>query len=138
MDKTVKPSSLAVTDPELIRSFAEQTRPPKHVAERKRAAKIKRARKRMAFRAKWARIPAAWRDRLQRTRSAHALKLAITVLFEAFRAEQCGTDIVLSSQITGLQGTSRKRAIKELERLGLIRTKRKGRQAPKIEVLHYY
>jgi hypothetical protein len=124
-------STLHVTDPGLIQSITRQMRAPKH------AAKKKRANKRTTFRVKWARIPAAWRSRLRQTQSAHAVNLAITILFEAYRAERCGNEIVLSTHTTGLQGTNRIRAIKELEKLGLIRVQRKGQQASRIELRHY-
>jgi hypothetical protein len=99
--------------------------------------KPKRRRRRSSFQVRWARIPAAWRRQLRKTRSANTYHLAIAVLFEAFRSEQSGTDIVLSAQTTGLNGSSRRWAIKELERMGLIRVRRKGRSAPRVELFHY-
>ena len=63
-------------------------------------------RRRSSFQTKWARIPAAWRKRLRKTRSANTYHLAIAVLFEAFRSEQSGTDIVLSAQTTGLMAAA--------------------------------
>jgi hypothetical protein len=63
----------------------------------------KRKKRRTTFQTKWARIPDAWRRRLRSTQSAHAVNLAITILFEAHRAEQCGTEIVLSAHVTGIK-----------------------------------
>jgi DNA-binding MarR family transcriptional regulator len=100
-------------------------------------SELRRRRRRPSFQVKWARIPAAWRKRLRKTRSANTYHLAIAALFEAYRAEQCGTEIVLSAHATGLSRASRKRAIDELEKLGLIRVRRKGQCAPRIELKFY-
>ena len=103
------------------------------------AAKRAGKKKRRPFQARWARIPAAWRARLRKTRSATAANLAITILFEAFRSEQqWGTDIVLSAHVTGLERRSRKRGIEELIRLGLIRVRRRNeRCAFRVDLLLY-
>jgi hypothetical protein len=127
-----KPSAFQVKDPEMIRAITENLRAPRSTARTK-----KRTKKPTKFRVKWARIPAAWRTRLQKTQSAHAINLAITILFEAYRAEQCGSEIVLSAQTTGLQRSNRKWAIRELERLGLIRVLRSGHRAARVSLLHY-
>jgi hypothetical protein len=65
-----------------------------------------------------------------------AYKLALRLLAEAFKCSQVGGDVVLSSQVTGMPRSSKSRAAKELQRLGLIRTERqKVKQSSLVHVL---
>lgn len=125
-------SDMAVKDPKMIRAVEKQMRatsPKTRLARRQRSA----------FRVKWVRFPATWGERLRKTRSANTYHLAVDLLFAAFRAEQSGfnANLVLSAQITGLSASSRKRAARELEKLGLIQTRRKGQSAPEVKLLLY-
>jgi hypothetical protein len=53
-------------------------------------------------------------------------------LIEAFKQEQVGGEIVLSTQITGMYRNTRAKAVVELVQMGLIRIKREGREAVKV------
>jgi hypothetical protein len=53
-------------------------------------------------------------------------------LFEAFKREQIGGEIVLSMEVTKMPASTRKRAIRELVRLKLIRVSQYGRQAVRV------
>jgi hypothetical protein len=59
-------------------------------------------------------------------------------LFEAFKREQVGGEIVLSMEVTGMPHSTRKRATTELVKLGLIKVKRRGQQAVRVVSLLYY
>jgi hypothetical protein len=53
-------------------------------------------------------------------------------LVEAFKREQIGGEIVLSTQITGMRRNTRMRAIAELVERGLIRVRQEGREAVRV------
>jgi hypothetical protein len=58
--------------------------------------------------------------------------LAYMILFEAFKREQIGGEIVLSKSMTGMSRTSRRRAMKELVKLKLIKIEQNGSEAPRV------
>jgi hypothetical protein len=134
LNKTLKPSDMAVTDPEMLQAIEKQMRLPRLTANKKRASKKGTRKRRTKFRTEWARIPATWRNCLRKARGVNTVNLAITLLFEAFRAEQCGGEIVLSAHSTGLHRSSRSRALQELEELGLVRVTRRGRRTPLVRL----
>jgi hypothetical protein len=74
-------------------------------------------------------VPVRWIEALRQSKNAGAYRLALVILLEAFQRERMGGEIVLSSEMTGMPGTIRRRAAKELERLGLIQLERRGKQA---------
>jgi hypothetical protein len=59
-------------------------------------------------------------------------QLAVTILFEAFKREQIGGEIVLSMEVTGMPGSTRKRAIAELVNLRLIKVRKHGKHAIRV------
>jgi hypothetical protein len=73
-----------------------------------------------------------WAKALQQSRSANTYRLAHTILFEAFKREQVGGEIVLSTEVTGMPSSTRVRAAEELVELGLIKVSRQGKQAFKV------
>jgi hypothetical protein len=73
-----------------------------------------------------------WVEALGKSRSANTYRLALTILFEAFKHEQMGGEIVLSRETTGMTGSAKARAVDELVRLGLIKVRRNGRQAVRV------
>ena len=92
---------------------------------------VKRKRK-PRFKTRWVKLSSRWAKVLKLSRSANTYRLAHTILFEAFKREQRGGDIVLSTEVTKMPSSSRERATKELVRLGLIKVDRHGRQAVRV------
>ena len=93
--------------------------------------KQKRKRKR-SFETRWVKLPSRWVKALRRSKSASTYQLALTILFEAFKQEQLGGEIVLSTEMTKMPASTRKRATKELVKLGLIKVSQHGRQAVRV------
>ena len=103
--------------------------------------KGKRARKRTKkkeFQPLYVMVPAEWQNRLRKARSVRTIDLALTVLAQAFLLKQniYSSEITLSANATGLDSSSRHRAIKDLRKLGLIWTRRRGQRVPKIILKH--
>jgi hypothetical protein len=94
---------------------------------------------RKSFQPEWVKLPRRWVEVLRQSKSIGTYQLAHIILFEAFKREQIGGEIVLSSAMTGMSQTTRRRAAKELAELGLIQIeKRRGRQALRVVSLIYY
>ena len=104
----------------------------KEVLTRLRPAGAKKGKSRLRFKPQWVKLPTRWVDALRRSRSVSTYKMALTVLLEAFKREQLGGEIVLSTKTTGMPSSTRARAVRELVKLGLITVKRDGRQAVRI------
>jgi hypothetical protein len=88
--------------------------------------------KRKDFQPKFVQVPVRWVEALRQSKNAGAYQLALVILLEAFQRERIGGEIVLSSEMTGMSGTIRRRAAQELERLGLIQLERRGKQALRV------
>jgi hypothetical protein len=68
-----------------------------------------------------------WREALRRAKCAGSTyDLALTILFEAFKREHVGDEIVLSAKLTGMPRDTRRRAARELVKLGLIKLRQTG------------
>jgi hypothetical protein len=117
-------SSLQITEKE-----AEQRLRSAAAAAKK---KKKGKKNKQCFKPQWVKLPARWVEALRRSKSASTYQLALTVLFEAFKREQLGGEIVLSMKITGMPSSTRARAVRELVKLGFITVKRDGKQAVRI------
>ena len=91
----------------------------------------KRKRKRKPFKVEWFKFPAWWVEAL-RDAGAGAHLLAEIVLAEAFRRAYVRGDIVLSSEMTKMPPTTRRRAVRELVELGLIAVEQVGNEAPTV------
>src|SRR5438046_1764453 len=76
--------------------------------------------KRKPFKARWVKLPTRWAEVLRRSKSTAVYHLAHAILFEAFRREHVGGEIVLSLAMTKMPRITRRKAIRELVRLGLI------------------
>jgi len=87
-----------------------------------------RQRRRRPFKVNWFKFPAWWIEVLHNA-GAGARLLAPIVLAEAFKREYIKGDIVLSAVVTKMPRTTRKRAVEELVKLGLITVERNGNQA---------
>jgi hypothetical protein len=90
------------------------------------------------FEGEWVKFPRYWADQLNKSnyRGRGLEKLAIAILFEAFRQQKRNGQIVLSYAVTGLEPHTRHRAAKELVRLGLLAISQKGREAIRITRLY--
>jgi hypothetical protein len=91
---------------------------------------VKKRRKR--FETKWVKLKLRWVRALRQSKSVSTYQLAHTILFEAFKREQVGGDIVLSAEVTKMSASTRKRATKELVRLKLIKVSQHGNQAVRV------
>ena len=94
-----------------------------------------KAKRKPRFRTRWVRLDQRWRETLRRSKSASTYELALTILFEAFKREQVGGDIVLSRAVTGMPSTTKARAANELAELGLIKIIRKGKRALRVTII---
>jgi hypothetical protein len=94
--------------------------------------------KRKPFKAQWVKLPVQWAKALRRSKSASTYQLAHAILFEAFKREHTGGEIVLSSVATGMPRNTKSRAARELVELGLIKIKQKGKESLKVSHVYYY
>jgi hypothetical protein len=99
-------------------------------------SKPKKAR-RKAFKAGWVKLPLTWVEALRKSKIPVAYQLAHAILFEAFKREQVGGEIILSAEVTKMPRNSRRRAAKELVKLGLIRLHRKKGKAYRVSLIIY-
>jgi hypothetical protein len=94
--------------------------------------------KRKPFKAEWVKLPLRWVEVLRRSKSASTIHLAHVILFEAFKREHVGGEIVLSSTMTGMPRQTRRWAAHELAKLGLIKLEQNGREALRVSNIYYY
>jgi hypothetical protein len=94
-------------------------------------------RKRKPFKAQWVKLPLRWVEALQKSKSAATWQLAMVILFEAFKCEQIGGEIVLSSKVTKMSGSTRRRSARGLAKLGLIETEQNGKEALRVTHIYY-
>jgi hypothetical protein len=107
---------------------------PRQPRSRARAAK----KKHKAFKADWAKFPQQWAKALRRSKStAAAYELAISILFKALECEYTGQEIILSSDMTGMPRTTRRKAAKHLVKLGLIKLYRQSKNQAHRVSLYY-
>ena len=93
--------------------------------------------KRKPFRVEWVKLPLWWVETLRKSTSAATCQLAMAILFEAFKCEQVGGEVVLSSTVTKMSGSTRRRAARELVKLGLIKTDQNGKEALRVSRIYY-
>jgi hypothetical protein len=82
------------------------------------------------------RFPRVWEKRLEATDSANTYRVALFVLFRHWKAD--GKPFVLSNIAMSTGGVARQgkwRALRELERLGLIRVEERPKKSPLVTVL---
>jgi hypothetical protein len=77
-------------------------------------------------------LPWRWAKALRQSKRVSTYQLAHAILFEAFKREQVGGEIVLSAAMTGMPRNTRKRAIRELIKLKLIKVEQNGNGAFRI------
>jgi hypothetical protein len=76
--------------------------------------------RRKPFKTQFVLVPTQWIETLSQTKRTSTWQLAMVILAEAFKRKLIGGEIVLSSQMTRMSGTTRLRAARELASLGLI------------------
>ena len=77
-------------------------------------------RRRKSFEPWFVKLPRHWISALRRSKSARTWELAVIILWEAFKDKRGTGEVILSSQVTGMPGSTRRRAARELVELGLI------------------
>jgi hypothetical protein len=100
------------------------------------SARRKRKQRPKPFKARWIQVPRWWLDVLQNA-SASAHQLALIILAEEFKRQYIWGKVVLSSEVTKMSPSTRRRAAKELVRLGLIRVEWNGNQAGIVSVIRF-
>jgi hypothetical protein len=98
--------------------------------------KRKKERRKSGFTTQWVKVSERWIKALQQSDSVSTYRLALIILSEAFKREQVGGEIVLSTAVTGMNRATRGRAIKELVVLRLIKVERRGNTAARVS--HIY
>jgi DNA-binding MarR family transcriptional regulator len=81
-------------------------------------------------------VPWIWVDRLAGTQSANTYRVALHLLYLHWKEK--GAPIKLGNGMLAMDGvtrTTKQRALKRLEQLGLIKVNRRSRNAPIIHVL---
>ena len=101
-----------------------------------RAQEARRAKKRKPFKIEWVKLPDYWIRQLEQSQHMGTYKLALRILREAYRQQYTGGEVVLSTEVTGLPGTTRWSASKELVALNLIEIQQDGNQATRVTKLH--
>jgi hypothetical protein len=96
-----------------------------------------RKKKRAPFKADWVKLPQYWVEALRQSKCLSTYKLAHVILFEAFKREQVGGEIVLSSTVTGMKRYAKTKAAKELTKLGLIEIGKAGNRAMRVTNIYY-
>jgi hypothetical protein len=93
--------------------------------------------RRKSFEPLFVRVPWHWAAALRRSKSARTYELALLILGEAFKDRRRTGEITLSTEVTGMSRTTKRRAAKELAKLGLINLKEEGFSALRATVLPY-
>lgn len=92
--------------------------------------------KRAPFKAQFVKLPLRWAEALRRSKSVSTYRLALIILFEAFKRKHTGGEVILSSAVVGMPRCTKMRATKELVELGLIETNQIGRQALRVSIIN--
>jgi hypothetical protein len=82
-------------------------------------------------------VPLWWVERLRQAKRASTFLLALDLLYRAWRLKNydaLAVSNIVASQ-AGVSRSSKWRALRELERLGLVIIRSKKRQAPTVQVL---
>jgi hypothetical protein len=94
-----------------------------------------RTKKRKTFEIEWVKLPNYWIRQLEQSEHAGTYKLALRILREAYKQQHIGGEVVLSAAVTGLPGTTRRSAAKELVTLKLIQIQQDGNRATRVTQL---
>jgi hypothetical protein len=91
--------------------------------------------RRKPFEPLFVKLPRHWISALKRSKSVRTYELALIILWEAFKDKRGTGEVVLSSQVTEMSGSTRRRAARELVELGLIRLKNRGAKTLRATVI---
>lgn len=97
---------------------------------------IKTPKRKQSFKVEWFKFPAWWIGALRKA-SPGAYQLALIILAESFKRKYLKGDIVLSTEVTAMARSTKRRAVKELAELGLIAAEQTGNHAPIVTAVHY-
>jgi hypothetical protein len=92
-------------------------------------------RRRKSFEPWFVKLPRHWISALRRSKSARTWELAVIILWEAFKDKRGTGEIILSGQVTGMPGSTRRRAARELVELGLITVAEEQTQTLRAKVI---
>jgi hypothetical protein len=82
------------------------------------------------FEAEWFKMPRGWRIALRRAKTRKTYELALVILEEFSKRQRFGvTEVVLSTEATGMPRYAKIRAARDLAKLGLITLIAEGQQA---------
>jgi hypothetical protein len=87
------------------------------------------------FKPRFVMVPMRWMVALKRTRSVNAYRLALLILAEAFKDRHRTGKVCLSTAVTEMSRETKRRAAKELMKLGLIEVEKTGKQVLKVTIL---
>jgi hypothetical protein len=73
-----------------------------------------------AFEPRFVQVPRCWISALGRSNSVNTYRLALLILFAAFKNKQRNGEVTLSTAMTGMPRNTKVRAARELADLGLI------------------
>jgi len=73
-----------------------------------------------AFEPRFVQVPRHWISALGRSNSVNTYRLALLILFAAFKNKQRNGEVTLSTAMTGMPRNTKVRAARELADLGLI------------------
>jgi hypothetical protein len=95
-----------------------------------------RSKSRPAFKARWVKLPRHWISSLGHSKSVNTYRLAHLILLVAYENKRGVEGVILSAKLTGdMAPTTRRRAARELEELGLITLKESGRHALQANII---
>ena len=100
-----------------------------------RAQEARRTKKRKPFKVKWVKLHDYWIRQLEQSQHVGTYKLALRILREAYKQQYTSGEVVLSAEVTGLPGTTRRSAAKELVTLNLIQIQQDGNRATRVTKL---
>src|SRR5262249_23282844 len=93
--------------------------------------------KRKKWQPRFVAVPLAWAEQLQTCDSVAAYRLALLLLYEHWHAN--GAKVCLANALAakwGILPEAKRRALADLERMGLVSVERRSRKTPLVTVLH--
>jgi hypothetical protein len=107
---------------------------PEGIAVMGRAAAAKQARAQPKRQRQFVMVPWSWVERLKEARHMAAYRLALFVLYQHWKTGKPVRASNVALKAMGVSRRSKYRAIRELERLGLVRVEARPRRSPVITV----
>jgi hypothetical protein len=116
-------------DPAVVREEAVKVKSAKVKSARVKSAKVK-------WRRHYVRVPWSWIDRLKTSTRVGTYRLALHLIYETWR--NGGRPLRLANVALagdGITPRAKRLALKELERMGLIKVERQPRKSPWVTVI---